>query len=82
MSVSKGRTSSVPCRDRDYRNFDMRVAEVRKFYKLDEAGDSLVHQAMSQLNPSAGGHHYMLKLARTIADLAEALLYRPKLIIG
>jgi magnesium chelatase family protein len=31
-------------------NSDMRVAEVRKFCKLDEAGDSLVRQAMSQLN--------------------------------
>jgi len=27
-------------------NSDMRVAEVRKFCKLDEAGDSLVRQAM------------------------------------
>ena len=28
-------------------NTDMRVAEVRKFCKLDEAGDSLVRVAMS-----------------------------------
>jgi hypothetical protein len=33
----------------------MRVAEVRQFCKLDEAGDSLVRAAMSQLNLSAGG---------------------------
>ncbi|HEX9595883.1 MAG TPA: ATP-binding protein, partial [Anaerolineales bacterium] len=36
-------------------NSDMRVAEVRQFCKLDEAGDSLVRAAMSQLNLSAGG---------------------------
>jgi magnesium chelatase family protein len=48
----------------------MRVAEVRKFCKLDEAGDSLVRAAMSQLNLSARGYHRVLKLARTIADLA------------
>ena len=71
----------------------MRVAEVRQFCKLDEAGDSLVRQAMSQLNLSARGYHRVLKLALTIADLAgcdaiqsvhlaEALQYRPKLVIG
>jgi magnesium chelatase family protein len=74
-------------------NSDMRVAEVRQFCKLDEAGDSLVRQAMSQLNLSARGYHRVLKLARTIADLAgsskiqsvhlaEALQYRPKLMMG
>ena len=38
-------------------NFDMRVAEVRQFCKLDESGDSLVRAAMSQLNLSARGYH-------------------------
>jgi magnesium chelatase family protein len=72
-------------------NSDMRVAEVRQFCKLDEAGDSLVRAAMSQLNLSARGFHRVLKLARTIADLggsddiqsvhlAEALQYRPKIL--
>ena len=70
-------------------NADMRVAEVRKFSKLDETGDSLIRAAMSQLNLSARAYHRILKLARTIADLAgseqiqtphlaEALQYRPK----
>ncbi len=71
----------------------MRVAEVRQFCKLDEAGDSLVRAAMSRLNLSARGYHRVLKLARTIADLAgsddiqsvhlaEALQYRPKEMVG
>jgi magnesium chelatase family protein len=74
-------------------NADMRVAEVRKFCKLDETGDSLVRTAMSQMNLSARAYHRTLKLARTIADLAgndqiqtqhvaEALQYRPKGMIG
>ena len=70
------------------------MAEVRQFCKLVEAGDSLVRAAMSQLNLSARGYHRVLKLARTIADLArsndihqsmhlaEALQYRPKLMLG
>jgi magnesium chelatase family protein len=49
--------------------------------------------AMSQLNLSARAYHHILKLARTIADLtgreemqsahlAEALQYRPKILMG
>jgi magnesium chelatase family protein len=70
-------------------NADMRVAEVRKFCKLDETSESLVRAAMNQMNLSARGYHRLLKLARTIADLAgseiiqtphvaEALQYRAK----
>jgi magnesium chelatase family protein len=70
-------------------NADMRVAELRKFCKLDESGDSLICAAMSQMNLSARAYQRTLKLARTIADLAgseqiqvthlaEALQYRPK----
>lgn len=68
-------------------NADMRVAEVRQFCKLDAAGEALVRAAMGQMNLSARGYHRVLKLARTIADLAgcetiqsvhlaEALQYR------
>jgi len=74
-------------------NADMRLAGIRQFCKLDETGESLVRAAMNQLNLSARGYHRMLKLARTIADLAgsetiqsvhlaEALQYRPKLMLG
>ena len=71
-------------------NADMRPAEVRKFCLLDETGKNLMHSAMNQLQLSARGYHRVLKLARTIADLAgsepilpshlaEALQYRPRL---
>jgi magnesium chelatase family protein len=74
-------------------NADMRPAEVRKFCALDETGRSLMQTAMSQLQLSARGYHRVLKLARTIADLAgsesiqpshlaEALQYRPRLLMG
>jgi len=70
-------------------NADMRVAEVRQFCELDEAGQTLIKAAMTQLQLSAGAYHRILKLSRTIADLAreeniesthlaEALQYRPK----
>ena len=70
-------------------NADMGPAAVREFCRLDEAGRALARQAMRQLGLSARGYHRVLKLARTIADLAgstsiqtphlaEALQYRPR----
>ncbi len=74
-------------------NADMRVAEVRQFCKLDEMGENLVRTAMSQMQLSARAYHRILKLSRTIADLAgsdtiqsvhlaEALQYRPKFLLS
>jgi magnesium chelatase family protein len=74
-------------------NADMRVGEIRQFCRLQDEGQSLMRAAMTQLNLSARAYHRILKLARTIADLvgceeiqsvhlAEALQYRPKLMIG
>ena len=51
-------------------NADMRVGEIRQFCKLPEDDQSLMRAAMSQLNLSAQAYHRILKLARTIADLA------------
>jgi len=71
-------------------NADMHVAEIRKFCQLDEAGQALMRSAMNQMHLTARGYHRVLKLSRTIADLAgsdsiqtvhlaEALQYRPKM---
>jgi magnesium chelatase family protein len=71
-------------------NAEMRPAEVRKFCPLDETSRSLMRSAMNQLQLSARAYHRVLKLARTIADLAgseligpphlaEALQYRPRI---
>jgi magnesium chelatase family protein len=84
---SKNGSSDIIC------NADMRIGEIRQFCKLPEDGQSLMRAAMSQLNLSARAYHRILKLARTIADLAgceeigsvhlaEALQYRPKLMLN
>ena len=51
-------------------NADMRIGEVRQFYALQPEGQSLMRAAMSQLNLPARAYHRILKLSRTIADLA------------
>ncbi|MCJ7511984.1 MAG: YifB family Mg chelatase-like AAA ATPase [Anaerolineales bacterium] len=70
-------------------NADMGPADVRQHCVLDEAGRGLIRQAMTQMLLSARAYHRVLKLARSIADLAgepriltahlaEALQYRPR----
>ena len=70
-------------------NGDMGPAEVQRFCQVDEEGKSLMRAAVRQMDLSARSYHRVLKLARTIADLAgeenlqtqylaEALQYRPR----
>jgi magnesium chelatase family protein len=58
-------------------NADMRPAEVRQFCDLDDTGRNLIRSAMNQLQLSARAYHRILKLARTIADLASSANIQP-----
>ncbi|QQG43608.1 MAG: YifB family Mg chelatase-like AAA ATPase [Candidatus Daviesbacteria bacterium] len=52
-------------------NSEMGSAEIKKFCQITEEGMNLLKIAISSLNLSARSYHRVLKLSRTIADLAE-----------
>ena len=51
-------------------NSRLRVKEIDKYCQPDTAGENLLKQAIDRLNFSARAYHRVLKVARTIADLA------------
>lgn len=70
-------------------NSEMKNKEIREFCKLNDQSLQLLKQAVTHLHLSARSYHRILKLSRTIADLAnsdgietehvaEALQYRAK----
>ena len=79
-----------PSRPVLHHNADMGIGEIRKFCTLNPECKSLLQSAVNRLQLSARGYHRILKISRTIADLAgeneiapthiaEALQYRSKL---
>ncbi len=71
-------------------NSEMTIREIKEFCKLGKAEQNFMKTAVVKMYLSARSYHRILKLARTIADLAgesliavhhlaEALQYRPKM---
>ena len=53
-------------------NARLTTREIDQYCTPDEKGAMLLKQAISRLGLSARGYHRILKVARTIADLATA----------
>jgi len=70
-------------------NAEMNLRQMKKYCQLDEEGQQVLKTAANNLHLSARSYHRLLKISRTIADLAgaeniaathiaEALQYRPR----
>ena len=53
-----------------FKNADMQSKEIREFCQPDAGGEDLLKQAITKLGLSARAYDRILKVARTIADLA------------
>jgi magnesium chelatase family protein len=61
-----------------FSNADMDSKEIKEFCEIDKAGADLLKTAMNRLGLSARAYDRILKVARTIADLAESEEIRPE----
>ena len=52
-------------------------AHIREYCELDDTSKALMHSTMNQLGMSARAFHRVLKVARTIADLAGQSRFKP-----
>lgn len=61
-----------------YWNADRQSKDIQSFCKLDAAGEELLKMAITKLGFSARAYDRILKVARTIADLAHSSDIRPE----
>jgi magnesium chelatase family protein len=61
-----------------FANAQMSSQQLRRFCVLDNAGQTLLKAAMERLNLSARAYDRILKVSRTIADLASSEAIRPE----
>lgn len=61
-----------------YSNADMQSKDIKEFCRVDAAGEELLKMAITKLGLSARAYDRILKVARTIADLAESPTIQPE----
>jgi magnesium chelatase family protein len=55
-----------------FKNADMHAKDIREFCQINSQGEELLKEAITKLGLSARAYHRILKVARTIADLASS----------
>lgn len=59
-------------------NAEMTAKETKEYGKLSPSGDALLHRVFNSRHLSARAHDRILRVARTIADLAETAVILPE----
>ncbi len=72
IAARVARASEVQQARQNSPNSQLSTKEIDRHCKPDTAGEKLLRSAMTRLNWSARAYHRVLKLARTIADLADS----------
>ena len=61
-----------------YANAHMHSRDIREYCKLDPAGEEVLKMAITKLGLSARAYDRILKVGRTMADLAGSACIRPE----
>jgi magnesium chelatase family protein len=72
VTSARRRQASRYERDKLFSNAELRPRHLKKYCALDGAGKDLLEQAMTHLGLSARAYGRILRVARTIADLADS----------
>ena len=64
-------------REKTLNNAQLKPRLVKKYCQLDDAGKALLEQAVARLGLSARAYGRILRVSRTIADLAESEMIQP-----
>ena len=72
MTARNLQTERYSSRNDIHYNAQMSVKQIRKYCEINEASQQLLKHAMQHLNLSARAYDRILKVSRTIADLAKS----------
>jgi magnesium chelatase family protein len=61
-----------------YANADMQSKDIREYCRLNSAGEELLKMAITKLGLSARAYDRILKVGRTIADMADSAEIKPE----
>lgn len=78
VAARQSQTNRFKSRKGIYCNADMGSKEIREYCAIDSAGEELLKMAITKLGLSARAYDRILKVARTIADLAASQSIRPE----
>ncbi len=78
VTQARSHQSTRYLKERFYCNSQMKPRHIKKYCQIDSVGQNLLDTAVAQLGLSARAHGQILRVARTIADLANSANITPQ----